>query len=73
LRKNQDNLDRSIPKLATFVRIFTDNLGNGRWFDNIVQNVQDPTGLAGLTPGTFGDGTSRPLVGGVPFVPGVAK
>lgn len=66
LRKNQANLDAGIKRLAPFVRIFTDNLGNGRWFDTVVQNLLSPVGLV---PGTFGDGTSRPLVplpGGTP-------
>ena len=53
LRANQDNLDKAIPKLATFTRIFSNNLGNGRWFDTIVENL----GEAGtFQPGTFGGG-----------------
>jgi phospholipid/cholesterol/gamma-HCH transport system substrate-binding protein len=39
LKANQDNIDKALPRLATFTRIFANNLGNGRWFDTIVQNL----------------------------------
>jgi len=39
LQRNQDNLDHSIQLLAPFVRVFANNLGNGRWFDTYVQNL----------------------------------
>ena len=42
LRKNQDNLDSSLQRLAPFVRIFSNNLGNGRWFDTLIQNLVPP-------------------------------
>ena len=51
LRKNQANLDRSIAEFAPFVRLFANNLGNGRWFDTYVYNLTDP---AGFGPGSFG-------------------
>jgi phospholipid/cholesterol/gamma-HCH transport system substrate-binding protein len=51
LRHNQDNLDAAIVRLAPFVRVFANNLGNGRWFDTFVQNLLNPTGFC---PGTFG-------------------
>jgi phospholipid/cholesterol/gamma-HCH transport system substrate-binding protein len=51
LRNNQDNLDKSIAQLAPFVRLFANNLGNGRWFDTFVQNETSPTGFG---PGSFG-------------------
>jgi phospholipid/cholesterol/gamma-HCH transport system substrate-binding protein len=51
LQRNQDNLDHSIQLLAPFVRVFANNLGNGRWFDTYIQNliplplsVQPPSG-----------------------------
>jgi phospholipid/cholesterol/gamma-HCH transport system substrate-binding protein len=53
LRKNQDNLDKSIEELAPFVRLFANNLGNGRWFDTYVYNLTNPSGFA---PGSFGGG-----------------
>lgn len=64
LRRNQDNLDAAIIRLAPFVRVFANNLGNGRWFDTIVQNLLTPTGFC---PGTFGrDGTRCTGTGGTP-------
>jgi phospholipid/cholesterol/gamma-HCH transport system substrate-binding protein len=52
LRRNQDNLDASIARFAPFVRVFASNLGNGRWFDTIVNNLTAPT----LVPGCYGEG-----------------
>ncbi|GAC1443274.1 MAG: MCE family protein [Mycobacteriales bacterium] len=54
LRANQDNIDRALPRLASFTRIFSNNLGNGRWFDTIVQNFTSPTGFG---PGALPGGT----------------
>jgi phospholipid/cholesterol/gamma-HCH transport system substrate-binding protein len=54
LRKNKDNLDAGLVRLAPFVRIFADNLGNGRWFDTMVENFVDPTDASGFQPGCFG-------------------
>jgi phospholipid/cholesterol/gamma-HCH transport system substrate-binding protein len=44
LQKNQDNLDRSLALLAPFYRVFNNAIGNGRWFDNYIQNI----GVGGL-------------------------
>jgi phospholipid/cholesterol/gamma-HCH transport system substrate-binding protein len=52
LRRNQDNLDASIERFAPFVRVFANNLGNGRWFDTIVNNLTAPT----LVAGCYGEG-----------------
>lgn len=41
LTKDQGQLDRGIHLLAPFLRDFTNTLGNGRWFDTIVQNLSD--------------------------------
>jgi phospholipid/cholesterol/gamma-HCH transport system substrate-binding protein len=54
LRKNQQNLDASLERLAPFVRVFANNLGNGRWFDTVVENFIDPLDAASFTPGCFG-------------------
>lgn len=54
LKKNQANLDAALPRMATFVRLFANNLGNGRWFDTYVWNLTNPSGFG---PGTFGDGS----------------
>lgn len=53
LRKNQANLDTSLERLAPFVRVFANNLGNGRWFDTYVYNLTNPSGFG---PGSFGNG-----------------
>ncbi len=55
LKANQANLDKAIPRLASFTRIFGNNLGNGRWFDTLVQNLTNP---AGFQPGSFGGPTA---------------
>jgi len=54
LKKNQRNLDVALPRMASFVRLFANNLGNGRWFDTYVWNLTNPSGFG---PGTFGDGS----------------
>ncbi len=50
LRKNQANLDKSLEQMAPFVRLFANNLGNGRWFDTYVYNLTDPSHFG---PGSF--------------------
>lgn len=50
LRKNEQNIDTALPRLAAFVRLFANNLGNGRWFDTYVWNLSNPSGFA---PGSF--------------------
>lgn len=49
LRRNQDNLDRSLALLAPFVRVFANTVGNGRWFDTYLQNLVVPGPLT-LSP-----------------------
>ena len=62
LRENQDNLDAALVRLAPFVRVFANNLGNGRWFDTLVENLTNPVGFC---PGTYGpEGTQ--CTGGTP-------
>jgi phospholipid/cholesterol/gamma-HCH transport system substrate-binding protein len=50
LRKNEHNLDVALPRMAAFVRLFANNLGNGRWFDTYVWNLTNPSGFG---PGSF--------------------
>jgi phospholipid/cholesterol/gamma-HCH transport system substrate-binding protein len=50
LKANQDNIDKAIPRLASFTRVFANNLGNGRWFDTLVQNLSSPTGFGPGAP-----------------------
>lgn len=39
LERNEGSLNRSVKLLAPFSRLFTNTLGNGRWFDSYVQNL----------------------------------
>jgi len=39
LLQNQNSLDASIKGLAPFVRVFTNTLGTGPWFDTYLQNL----------------------------------
>jgi phospholipid/cholesterol/gamma-HCH transport system substrate-binding protein len=39
LQRNRDNLDHGLALLAPFVRLFANTLGNGRWFDNYICNL----------------------------------
>ncbi len=39
LVRNQRNLSRALQLLAPFVTVFSDALGNGRWFDIYLQNL----------------------------------
>ncbi len=47
LEANQDSLDRGLALLGPFYRVFNNVVGNGRWFDNYIQNLS-PTGVLGL-------------------------
>jgi phospholipid/cholesterol/gamma-HCH transport system substrate-binding protein len=63
LKKNQANLDASLVRLAPFVRVFANNLGNGRWFDTLVTNLLTPVGFC---PGTYGPEGTQCTAGGTP-------
>ncbi len=39
LQNNQDSLDRGLSLLGPFYRVFNNVIGNGRWFDNYIQNL----------------------------------
>jgi len=39
LNANQENLDASLRLMAPFYRVFANTLGNGPWFDTIIQNI----------------------------------
>jgi phospholipid/cholesterol/gamma-HCH transport system substrate-binding protein len=50
LQRNQHNLDRALQLAPVFIRLFTNTLGNGRWFDNYVCGLlPPPTALGPLT------------------------
>ena len=44
LARNRDALGQTVNRLAPFVRVFTNTLGNGRWFDSFVNDLL-PTAL----------------------------
>jgi phospholipid/cholesterol/gamma-HCH transport system substrate-binding protein len=39
LKHNEDSLDRGLSLLGPFYRLFNNVIGNGRWFDNYIQNL----------------------------------
>ena len=39
LARNRDNISQTVNNLAPFVRVFTNTLGNGRWFDSFVNDL----------------------------------
>jgi phospholipid/cholesterol/gamma-HCH transport system substrate-binding protein len=59
LQRNQKSIDRSVALLAPYARVFTNTLGNGRWFDSYIQNMVAP---GPITP--RGDASVRPSSGG---------
>jgi phospholipid/cholesterol/gamma-HCH transport system substrate-binding protein len=42
LQRNQQNLDRGLQLAPVFIRLFTNTLGNGRWFDSYVCGLLPP-------------------------------
>jgi len=64
LRANRDNLDRTIQLLAPYSRLFTNTLGNGRWFDTVIYNLlpnQSPTAIVQSLACAQVNGSSSPL------------
>ncbi|MEJ3653886.1 MCE family protein [Actinomycetes bacterium KLBMP 9759] len=51
LQRNRDHLDKAIPKQATFVRVFANAVGNGRWFDNYICGLLPVPPIGPLNPG----------------------
>jgi len=39
LKNNEDSLNRGLALLGPFYRVFNNVIGNGRWFDNYIQNL----------------------------------
>lgn len=50
LQRNRDYLEQAIPREAVFVRLFTNALGNGRWFDNYICGLLPPNIPLPLNP-----------------------
>jgi phospholipid/cholesterol/gamma-HCH transport system substrate-binding protein len=54
LKKHRDDLADGLRRLGPFVTVFTNSLGNGRWFDSFVAGLLPATPLsAGATPSTL--------------------
>lgn len=51
LQRNQDNLANTIKNEATFVRLFSNAVGNGRWFDNYICGLLPTPSIGPLNPG----------------------
>lgn len=47
LNRNQESFDRSLRLMAPFYRVFANTLGNGPWFDTIIQNMPPTPSLVG--------------------------
>ncbi|RZQ64175.1 MCE family protein [Amycolatopsis suaedae] len=43
LQRNQEALGEGINKFAPFIRVFTNTIGNGRWFDNYICGLVLPS------------------------------
>ncbi len=50
LQRNRDSLDTALEKQAVFVRLFTNALGQGRWFDNYICGLV-PIAVGPTNPG----------------------
>jgi len=61
LERNRQNLGDTVADLAPFVTVFTNTLGNGRWFDSFVDNLI-PGVVGGVLCGTVAQGSGG-LVG----------
>ncbi|HEY6739571.1 MAG TPA: MlaD family protein [Actinopolymorphaceae bacterium] len=64
LRRNQDDLDKSIERLAPFVRVFANTVGTGPWFDTYIPNLVPLPATPRLPAGETRDGSSRAKKGG---------
>jgi phospholipid/cholesterol/gamma-HCH transport system substrate-binding protein len=51
LQRNQDNLAATIKNEAVFVRLFTNAVGNGHWFDNYICGLLPSPSIGPLNPG----------------------
>jgi virulence factor Mce-like protein len=63
LSRNRAALGRTVDELAPFVRVFTNTLGNGRWFDSFVNDLI-PTALGGIVCNAAAETTAVNCAGG---------
>ena len=45
LTKHEQDLDKTIARMAPFTRVYANTLGNGRWFDTYIANLTVPVGV----------------------------
>jgi len=62
LSRNRAALAQTVNNLAPFVRVFTNTLGNGRWFDSFVDNLL-PAVVGGIVCGSPGQSPAPLPVG----------
>jgi phospholipid/cholesterol/gamma-HCH transport system substrate-binding protein len=60
LQRNQANLEKGLHELAPFARLFTNTVGNGRWFDGYFCGLFPPEILTGVL-NINTDGCAPPL------------
>lgn len=51
LQRNQDDLAETLQNEATYVRLFSNAVGNGRWFDNYICGLLPAPSIGPLNPG----------------------
>ena len=51
LQRHQDDLADTLKNEAVFVRLFTNAVGNGRWFDNYICGLLPIPTIGPLNPG----------------------
>lgn len=73
LENDRTQLDQTIQLLGPYTRLFSDTIGNGRWFDTVIYNLVpnlSPTAIvqsiagATVTPGSVPGGSSTGAGGG---------
>ena len=67
LQRHEDDLVRGIRRIGPFATVFTNSLGNGRWFDSYIDGLGDLLGL----PSSSNPLPSLPGLPGLPTLPGV--
>ena len=51
LQRNQDDLAATIKNEAVFIRLFTNTVGSGHWFDNYICGLLPTPTIGPLNPG----------------------
>ncbi|GAA1878515.1 MCE family protein [Pseudonocardia ailaonensis] len=51
LQRHQDDIESTLKNEAVFVRLFSNSVGNGRWFDNYICGLLPTPSIGPLNPG----------------------